>query len=74
MTTLYICWETWLDWLVISTCYCWRRKSGWMAYLDHGYVYVDSRLGDSQLVKLNAESDAVGSFVTVVDTFTNLGK
>merc|ERR1719289_228492 len=44
-----------------------------MTYLDNGYVYIGSRLGDNQLVRLNAEQDAAGSYVTVVDTFTNLG-
>ena len=44
-----------------------------MTYLDNGYVYIGSRLGDSQLVRLNSEADSAGSYVTVVDTFTNLG-
>ena len=44
-----------------------------MTYLDNGYVYIGSRLGDSQLVRLNSEQDSQGSYVTVVDTFTNLG-
>jgi len=29
-----------------------------LTYLDNGYVYVGSRLGDSQLVRLNTEVDA----------------
>ena len=37
------------------------------------YVYIGSRLGDSQLVRLNVEPDENGSYVTIVDTFTNLG-
>jgi len=45
-----------------------------LTYLDNGYVYVGSRLGDSQLVRLNAEVDPdTGSYVTVVESFTNLG-
>ena len=44
-----------------------------MTYLDNGYVYIGSRLGDSQLVRLNIEPDESGSYVTIVDTFTNLG-
>jgi len=44
-----------------------------ITYLDNGYVYIGSRLGDSQLVRLNTEQDSTGSYVTVVDTFTNLG-
>ena len=44
-----------------------------MTYLDKGYVCIGSRLGDNQLVRLNAKADSLGSYVTVVDTFTNLG-
>ena len=44
-----------------------------LTYLDNGYVYVGSRLGDSQLVKLNVEPDEQNSYVTVIETFTNLG-
>lgn len=44
-----------------------------MTYLDNGVVYVGSRLGDSQLVKLNAEPNEFGSYVDILETFTNLG-
>lgn len=44
-----------------------------MTYLDNGYVYIGSRLGDSQLVRLNVEADDNASYVSIVDTFTNLG-
>ncbi|XP_061595094.1 DNA damage-binding protein 1 [Cololabis saira] len=44
-----------------------------LTYLDNGVVFVGSRLGDSQLVKLNVDSNEQGSFVTVMETFTNLG-
>jgi len=44
-----------------------------MTYLDNGYVYVGSRMGDSQLIRLNSDADSEGSYVTVVDSFTNLG-
>jgi DNA damage-binding protein 1 len=44
-----------------------------ISYLDNGYVYIGSRLGDSQLIKLNADPDMNNSFVVVVDHFTNLG-
>ena len=30
-------------------------------------------MGDSQLVRLNVEPDENGSYVTIVETFTNLG-
>jgi len=44
-----------------------------ISYIDNGYVYIGSRLGDSQLVRLNTEADTNGSFVTAVDRFPNLG-
>jgi len=45
-----------------------------LTYLDNGVVYVGSRLGDSQLAKLNVEADPdTGSNVQVMETFTNLG-
>lgn len=44
-----------------------------LTYLDNGYVYIGSRLGDSQLVRLNVEADENASYVTVMDSFTNLG-
>ena len=44
-----------------------------LTYLDNGYVYIGSRLGDSQLVRLNVDHDTNGSYVTIIDTFTNLG-
>lgn len=44
-----------------------------ITYLDNGYVYIGSRLGDSQLVRLNAEPDESNSYVTVIESFTNLG-
>ncbi|XP_074523134.1 DNA damage-binding protein 1 [Halichoeres trimaculatus] len=44
-----------------------------LTYLDNGVVFVGSRLGDSQLVKLSVDSNDQGSFVAVMETFTNLG-
>uniref|UniRef100_A0A8C5Q473 DNA damage-binding protein 1 n=1 Tax=Leptobrachium leishanense TaxID=445787 RepID=A0A8C5Q473_9ANUR len=44
-----------------------------LTYLDNGVVFVGSRLGDSQLVKLTAESNEQGSYVMAMETFTNLG-
>ncbi|KAL5007237.1 hypothetical protein ScPMuIL_016043 [Solemya velum] len=44
-----------------------------ITYLDNGVVYIGSRLGDSQLVKLNVDPDDSGSYVQVMETFTNLG-
>ncbi|XP_060580249.1 DNA damage-binding protein 1-like [Ruditapes philippinarum] len=44
-----------------------------ITYLDNGVVYIGSRLGDSQLIKLNITPDEQGSYVQVMETFTNLG-
>ena len=44
-----------------------------LTYLDNGYVYVGSRLGDSQLIRLNAEANEDNSYVTIIDSYTNLG-
>uniref|UniRef100_A0A8C0FF54 DNA damage-binding protein 1 n=1 Tax=Bubo bubo TaxID=30461 RepID=A0A8C0FF54_BUBBB len=44
-----------------------------LTYLDNGVVFVGSRLGDSQLVKLNVDSNEQGSYVMAMETFTNLG-
>ncbi|XP_066157615.1 DNA damage-binding protein 1 [Euwallacea fornicatus] len=43
-----------------------------ITYLDNGVLFIGSRLGDSQLVKLNTKPDTNGSYVTVMETFTNL--
>lgn len=44
-----------------------------ITYLDNAVVYIGSRLGDSQLVKLNVEPDENGSYVQEMERFTNLG-
>lgn len=44
-----------------------------LTYLDNGVVFIGSALGDSQLVKLNTETNEDGSHVHVMETFTNLG-
>ena len=36
-------------------------------------MFVGSRLGDSQLIKLNTEPDSSGQYVSVMQTFNNLG-
>jgi DNA damage-binding protein 1 len=41
-----------------------------LSYLDNRVVFVGSRFGDSQLVKLNADEN--NWYVTVMETFTNL--
>eukprot|EP00743_Colponemidia_sp_Colp-15_P005247 GILK01005646.1.p1 GENE.GILK01005646.1~~GILK01005646.1.p1 ORF type:complete len:1143 (+),score=205.41 GILK01005646.1:93-3431(+) len=44
-----------------------------ISYLDNGYVYIGSTFGDPQLIKLNAERNISGSYIEVVERFTNLG-
>ncbi|XP_065222979.1 DNA damage-binding protein 1 [Planococcus citri] len=44
-----------------------------ITYLDNSVLFIGSRLGDSQLIKLNKVPDESGSYVTVMETFTNLG-
>lgn len=44
-----------------------------ITYLDNGVLFIGSRVGDSQLVKLNkAVNPETGSYVTVMESFTNL--
>nr|XP_027191973.1 DNA damage-binding protein 1 isoform X1 [Cicer arietinum] len=44
-----------------------------ISYLDNAFVYIGSSYGDSQLIKLNLQPDAKGSYVEVLDRFVNLG-
>ncbi|CAH8385815.1 unnamed protein product [Eruca vesicaria subsp. sativa] len=44
-----------------------------ISYLDNAVVFVGSSYGDSQLVKLNLHPDAKGSYVEVLERYTNLG-
>ncbi|ESN93168.1 hypothetical protein HELRODRAFT_187538 [Helobdella robusta] len=44
-----------------------------LTYLDNGVVFVGSRLGDSQLIKLNACRNEHGHYIQVLESFTNLG-
>jgi DNA damage-binding protein 1 len=43
-----------------------------ISYLDDGFVYIGSRYGDSQLIKLCLQPNARGSNVEVLETFVNL--
>lgn len=43
-----------------------------ITYLDNGVLFIGSRIGDSQLIKLNTKADDNGSYVTVMESFTNL--
>jgi DNA damage-binding protein 1 len=46
-----------------------------MVYLDNSVVFVGSRLGDSQLIRLLSEpgDNPNNPFVEVIDSFANLG-
>uniref|UniRef100_A0A1D1YWE8 DNA damage-binding protein 1 n=2 Tax=Anthurium amnicola TaxID=1678845 RepID=A0A1D1YWE8_9ARAE len=44
-----------------------------ISYLDNAVVYVGSSYGDSQLIKLNMQPDAKGSYVEVLERYVNLG-
>ncbi|KAK8960477.1 DNA damage-binding protein 1a [Platanthera guangdongensis] len=44
-----------------------------ISYLDNAVVYVGSKYGDSQLVKLNLQPDEKGSYVEVLEKYVNLG-
>lgn len=44
-----------------------------ITYLDNGVLYIGSRHGDSQLVKLSSTANENGSYVIPMETFTNLG-
>ncbi|KAD7117821.1 hypothetical protein E3N88_05089 [Mikania micrantha] len=44
-----------------------------ISYLDNAFVYVGSSYGDSQLIKLNLQPDAKGSYVEVLEKYVNLG-
>lgn len=44
-----------------------------ISYLDNAVVYIGSIYGDSQLIKLNLQPDAKGSYVEVLEKYVNLG-
>ncbi|GLT97110.1 hypothetical protein SLE2022_146930 [Rubroshorea leprosula] len=44
-----------------------------ISYLDNAFVFVGSSYGDSQLIKLNMQPDAKGSYVEVLERYVNLG-
>ncbi|CAM9095121.1 unnamed protein product [Ectocarpus sp. 4 AP-2014] len=44
-----------------------------ISYLDNGVVFIGSASGDSQLIKLNPEKDAQGTYIQVLETYDNLG-
>lgn len=44
-----------------------------ITYLDNGVLFIGSRHGDSQLVKLSTTQNEGGTYVIPMETFTNLG-
>ena len=49
-------------------------NSSTISYLDNGVVFVGSKLGDSQLIKLAEEKrEETGAYFDILDSFTNLG-
>ncbi|XP_010445239.1 PREDICTED: DNA damage-binding protein 1b-like [Camelina sativa] len=44
-----------------------------ISYLDNAVVFVGSSYGDSQLIKLNMQPDAKGSYVEILEKYVNLG-
>ncbi|KAJ8762650.1 hypothetical protein K2173_010671 [Erythroxylum novogranatense] len=44
-----------------------------ISYLDNAVVFIGSSYGDSQLIKLNLQPDAKGSYVEVLERYVNLG-
>jgi DNA damage-binding protein 1 len=44
-----------------------------ISYLDNAVVFVGSSYGDSQLIKLNLQPDAKGSYVEILEKYVNLG-
>uniref|UniRef100_A0A915B6F3 DNA damage-binding protein 1 n=1 Tax=Parascaris univalens TaxID=6257 RepID=A0A915B6F3_PARUN len=43
-----------------------------IVYLDNGVVFIGSRFGDSQLVRLRSEPCPDGSYISLMDTYVNL--
>lgn len=43
-----------------------------ITYLDNSVIFIGSRLGDSQLIKLVIRADEHGSYCEGMETFTNL--
>lgn len=44
-----------------------------LCYLDNGIVFVGSVFGDSQLLRLSSTSDQNGSYITILETYVNIG-
>lgn len=44
-----------------------------MTYIDNGVIFVGSKLGDSQLIKLTENANESGTYINTLETYTNLG-
>lgn len=44
-----------------------------ITYIDNGVIFIGSKLGDSQLIKLTEYPAENGSYVQTLETYTNLG-
>ncbi|KAI6221851.1 DNA damage-binding protein 1 [Aphelenchoides fujianensis] len=44
-----------------------------LCYLDNSVVFVGSRLGDSQLIRILPEANEYNAFIDVIDSYPNLG-
>ena len=44
-----------------------------LTYIDNGVIFVGSKLGDSQLIKLTNQPNDQNSYITTLETYTNLG-
>lgn len=43
-----------------------------ITYLDNGFLFIGSKHGDSQLVRLSTTANESGSYVIPMESFTNL--
>ena len=44
-----------------------------MTYIDNGVIFIGSKLGDSQLIKLVDSPKENGAYIDILETYTNLG-
>lgn len=44
-----------------------------LTYIDNGVIFIGSKLGDSQLIKLVEQPNEHGNYVNTLETYTNLG-
>ena len=44
-----------------------------MSYVDNGVIFLGSKFGDSQLIKLSEHKNENNTHINVLETYTNLG-